>query len=450
MIEDPETDAEGRLSAASPDGGLSALSAISIGTGDLRNWLDQCLQAGARPSLFFVQLEQLDLLNESHGRQVGDIVILRTARRIAGLGRKHELADCRLVRTSGDQFCLGVMAHLPAQRLAFLANELSTEVQRVHEVSGRSIAVQTLICAVQAHAGEDGASMLARAADGLKSGARNQLAVTIAEPDLADGTPHNARQMEKDLHHAIARGEIDVCFQPQFEVATGRLIGAEALARWNHDRLGPLGAGVLFSVATRSQYLLPLSHYIQERALQAAAEWTGALSHLRLSLNITPQDLAAPGFLQSFLAKLDASGLAPARLTLEITESGLMHDVAANAALLDQLRARDMRVAVDDFGTGYSSLAWLKSLPIDYLKLDQGLTADIITDDRGRIIVQAIIAMAQALRLKIVAEGVESEAQLALLAAEGCDYFQGFLRAPALDAAAFRAFALDALSPPTV
>lgn len=433
-----------------PITGQGGLSAVTIGTRELRNWLDQLLSMGQRPSLFFVQLEQLDLINDSHGRQAGDLIILRTARRLAALSRKHELTDCRILRTSGDQFCLGVAAALPAERLAFIANEVGAEVQRPHSIGAVSIHVQARIGAVQAHNGEDGASMLARADEALGQAAKAQMAVKIAEPDLAHGASHNARQMEKDLHHAIARGEIDVCFQPQFEVVTGRMIGAEALARWNHDRLGPLGAGVLFSVATRSQYLLPLSHYIQERAMQAAAEWTGALSHLRLSLNITPQDLAAPGFLQSFLAKLDASGLAPARLTLEITESGLMHDVAANAALLDQLRGRDMRVAVDDFGTGYSSLAWLKSLPIDYLKLDQGLTADIVGDDRGRIIVQAIIAMAQALRLKIVAEGVESEAQLALLAAEGCDYFQGFLRAPALDAAAFRAFALDDLSSPPV
>ena len=430
--------------------GQGGLSAVTIGTRELRNWLDQLLRSGHRPSLFFVQLEQLDLINDSHGRQAGDLILVRTARRLAALSRKHELSDCRILRTSGDQFCLGIAAALPAERLAFIANEVGTEMQRPHSIGAASIHVQIRIGAAQAHDGEDGASMLSRADEALKQATATQMAVKIAEPDLADGIAHNARQMEKDLHHAIARGEIDVCFQPQFEVATGRIVGAEALARWNHDRLGPLGAGVLFTVATRSQYLLPLSHYIQERALNAAADWTGALSHLRLSLNITPQDLAAPGFLQSFLAKLDASGLAPARLTLEITESGLMHDVAANAALLDQLRSRDMRVAVDDFGTGYSSLAWLKSLPIDYLKLDQGLTADIMTDDRGRIIVQAIIAMGQALRLKIVAEGVETEAQLALLAAEGCDYFQGFLRAPALDALAFKAFAMDALSAPSV
>ena len=430
--------------------GQGGLSAVTIGTRELRNWLDHLLSVGYRPSLFFVQLEQLDLINDSHGRQAGDLIIVRTARRLAALSRKHELSDCRILRTSGDQFCLGIAAALPSERLAFIANEVGAEVQRAHTIGDGTIHVQTRIGAVQAHNGEDSASMLARATDALNQATATQMAVKIAEPDLAHGVAHNARQMEKDLHHAIARGEIDVCFQPQFEVATGRIVGAEALARWNHDRLGPLGAGVLFSVATRSQYLLPLSHYIQERALNSGAGWTGALSHMRLSLNITPQDLAAPRFLQSFLAKLDASGLAPARVTLEITESGLMHDVAANAAVLDQLRARDMRVAVDDFGTGYSSLAWLKSLPLDYLKLDQGLTADIMSDDRGRIIVQAIIAMGQALRLKIVAEGVETEAQLALLAAEGCDYFQGFLRAPALDAAAFKTFAMDALSAPSV
>lgn len=424
--------------------------ASTIGTRELRAWVDDLLAAGARPSLFFVQLDQLDLLNDSHGRQVGDLILLRTARRLAALGRKHELSDCRILRTSGDQYCLAIAAPLPPERLAFIANEVSAEMLRPHEVTGQDLHVHAQTVAVQAHADEGSASMLARAAKGLEQARASHISVQIAEPDFGADTALNARQMEKDLRYAIARGEIDVCFQPQFEVATGRIVGAEALARWNHDRLGPLGAAVLFSVATRSQYLVPLSHYIQERALHAAAEWTGALSHLRLSLNITPQDLAAPGFAASFLSKLDASGFAPARLTLEITESGLMHDVAANAAVLDHLRSRDMRVAVDDFGTGYSSLAWLKSLPLDYLKLDQGLTADIMSDDRGRIIVQAIIAMGQALRLKIVAEGVETDAQLTLLAAEGCDYFQGFLRAPALDAAAFKAFAMDALTPPSV
>ncbi len=430
--------------------GHYGLSANAIGTRELRLWIDEVLARGVQPSLFFVQLDQLDLLNDSYGRQAGDLVLLRTARRLAALGRKHELADCRILRTSGDQYCLCIPAQLPPERLAFMANEVSAEILRPHAVAGTDIHIHAQTVAVQAHMGEDGAAMLTRAANGLAQALASDLAVQIAEPDMVSDTAHNARQLEKDLRHAIARGEINVCFQPQFDVATGRIVGAEALARWNHDRLGPLGAAVLFSVAARSQYLLPLSHYIQERAMHAAAEWTGALSHLRLSLNITPQDLAAPGFAASFLAKLDASGFAPARLTLEITESGLMHDVAANAAVLDYLRGRDMRVAVDDFGTGYSSLAWLKSLPLDYLKLDQGLTADIISDDRGRIIVQAIIAMGQALRLKIVAEGVETDAQLALLAAEGCDYFQGFLRAPALEAEAFKAFALDALSAPTV
>jgi EAL domain-containing protein (putative c-di-GMP-specific phosphodiesterase class I) len=222
------------------------------------------------------------------------------------------------------------------------------------------------------------------------------------------------------------------------------MIGVEALARWNHPQYGSLGAGMLFATAERSDYMLPLSAHIQAEALRQAAAWPDALSHLRLSINVTAADIAQPGFMSQFLALIDGSGFPRARLTVEITESGLIENVGAATALLTALRGEGLAVAVDDFGTGYSSLAYLKSLPLDYLKIDSGLAQDIAGTARDRIIVRGVIHMSKSLGLKVIAEGVETQQQLDLLAREGCDYYQGFLRSAGLSSADLVAMALRA------
>jgi len=219
-------------------------------------------------------------------------------------------------------------------------------------------------------------------------------------------------------------------------ISSGRIEGVEALARWRHPRHGQIGAKTLFLVAQQSDYLLELSAHIQKQALEIAAAWPATLRRLRLSLNVTGQDVRQPRFAKRFLRRVEASGFPKSRLTIEITESGLMDDLPASARTLAQLRAAGCRVAIDDFGTGYSSLAYLKDLPADYLKLDQGLSAEIAGSTRDRVVVRGAIEMARSLGLSVIAEGVESEAQLRLLAREGCSHYQGFLRAGALDVAA--------------
>jgi EAL domain-containing protein (putative c-di-GMP-specific phosphodiesterase class I) len=183
----------------------------------------------------------------------------------------------------------------------------------------------------------------------------------------------------------------------------------------------------LFSVAERSDYLVQLSDHVQRKAVAAAAAWPEALAGLRLSVNITAADMVGPGFAASFLKLVADSGFDPARLTVEVTEGGLIDDLGAAAAALARLRQGGCRVAVDDFGTGYSSLAYLKALPLDYLKLDRRLSQDIAGSARDRVVVRSVIDMARALGLGVIAEGVETEEQLALLAAEGCTLYQGFL-----------------------
>ncbi|PTT52687.1 hypothetical protein DBR33_05405, partial [Stenotrophomonas sp. HMWF022] len=242
-----------------------------------------------------------------------------------------------------------------------------------------------------------------------------------------------------DLHHAIERGEIDIVFQPQVAIRTGRITGVEALARWRHPTLGPLGADPLFAAAERADLGLALSDHIQQVALQRAARWPARLSHLRLSINVTAADIGRAGFARIFLDRVAASGFPIERLTVEITETGLIRELDRAAQVLDTLRAEGVRVAIDDFGTGYSSLAYLTSLPIDYLKIDRALVTEVDGTRRDRVVVRGIIRIAAQLGMGIIAEGVETEGQAQLLGRLGCDTYQGFLCAAPLDEKALQA-----------
>nr|MDP8993770.1 EAL domain-containing protein [Pseudomonadota bacterium] len=236
--------------------------------------------------------------------------------------------------------------------------------------------------------------------------------------------------LEGELRKAISKKEFEVFYQPKVSCADGRVVGAEALARWRHPELGELGALTLFTVAERSDYLAQLSDHVQRKAISEAARWPAMLAQLRLSVNVTAADIVRPGFAAQFLKLVAESGFDPARLTVEVTEGGLIEDLAAAARLLADLRQGGVRVAIDDFGTGYSSLAYLKALPLDYLKIDKRLCEDISGSPRDRIVVRSVIDMARSLGLTVIAEGVESEEQLVLLAQEGCNLYQGFLCSP--------------------
>ena len=235
--------------------------------------------------------------------------------------------------------------------------------------------------------------------------------------------------VDRALLAAVARDRVDLHFQPQIEVATGRVVGVEALARWD----GAAGAEDLFARAATSGLSERLSRAVQRKALRMAGRWTGALGKLRVSINLLAEDLERPGYERWLLEEIAAAGLAPERVTAEITESSLVADRPAAAARLAQLRAAGVRIAVDDFGTGYASLAYLTSLPLDTLKIDRGLIADIVGGSRDRIVVKAMIRLARELNLQVVVEGVEDPAQLDLLEGWGCDLYQGFLGARALN-----------------
>ncbi|HET9353562.1 MAG TPA: EAL domain-containing protein [Sphingomicrobium sp.] len=245
---------------------------------------------------------------------------------------------------------------------------------------------------------------------------------------------------DRALEQAMSRDRIELRFQPQIEPASGRIVGVEALARWAEVDC----AQQLFSRAETAGLSERLSRHIQRKALRTFAGWIGPLSFLRLSINLMPRDLDRPGYEQWLLAEIAEAGLAPDQITAEIVESSLVEDSLEVAGRLARLRVAGIRIAIDDFGTGYSSLAYLASLPLDAIKIDRAMIADIVGGSRDRIVVKAMISLARELGLQVIVEGVESLAQLRLLEEWGCDLYQGFLGSAPLDEAELARFVASA------
>ena len=243
----------------------------------------------------------------------------------------------------------------------------------------------------------------------------------------------------EELAAAIEHDQVEILFQPQFASSDGALIGAEALSRWNHPQLGKIGAEALFDIAERAGRARDLTRHIAGRALTVAAAWPAPL---QLSLNVTASDLAAPDFADTIDEALSAAHFAPERLTLEITEQALVRDLDRSAKQLERLAARGIGIALDDFGAGFCNFHYLKRLPLDLLKLDRSMIDGIAQDERDLAVLRGILAMARALRLTVVAEGIETEDQRATIAREGCEKWQGFLGGAPMTAAEFALIAL--------
>jgi EAL domain-containing protein (putative c-di-GMP-specific phosphodiesterase class I) len=234
---------------------------------------------------------------------------------------------------------------------------------------------------------------------------------------------------DRQLESVIAHEEIEVQYQPMIEPGSGIILGAEALIRASIEP----DAEQLFRRAAAAKLDERLSRLVQRIALRRAAAWEGPLKGLSISLNLLPSDIRSSGYEDWLLAEVEAAGIDPARVILEITESEPLGELDAIAVRLTTLREAGIRIALDDFGTGYASLAYLMRLPLDILKIDRDLIANIATGERDRCVVGTIIELARGLGLTVLVEGVESTPQLAMLSQWGCDLYQGFLGAGALN-----------------
>ncbi len=405
---------------------------------DAQLWLSAFEASASRGAvLFLVGIRDLKQVNDLHGRETGNAVIAEIGKRIAGFAPSIP-GSILTARLPGREFLIiaGMCGQTEAEHVARkLLSLLGAPLQR----NDGDLHISPRIGIALSRPSQSGTQLLAAASNALSAAYSHKGRKYCFADSVASVDSHRNSRLDKGLRQALTQQEIAIYFQPQFEVASGKLVGAEALARWTHPDFGEIGAEELFAAADRCDLREELSYAIQKQAVSYAMLWPDAL---HLSINLGAEELA-DDHAARLLAILDAASFPHDRLTVELTEESIVRDIDLALSQLQMLRAQGVSVAIDDFGTGYSSLAYLKSLPLDYLKIDKGMTADINSNPRNLIVMRAIIALGKALDLRIIAEGVEQESELELLRAEGCDYFQGYLRSPPMTAEQFLKFAIQ-------
>lgn len=385
---------------------------------------------------------RIDTVNLAFGATTGDSALVEIAHRVIHFAAdEFETADWFAARVSGGTFLLVARDTCSRERWQWFAEALADAIATpivMAEQGGGTVRLWPRVALMRAVEGDEPDRIFDQLATALYR-AREERGRRVAwvSGELAHVAVSN-QQLEADMLAAIDRGEIEIVFQPQYSMGDDRLVGAEALARWQHPQIGRLGANTLFTLAERTDHVAQLSRHIAERALALAAHWP---AHLALSLNVTPTDLAAGTFPIEFLAMVGRSGFAARRITIEITEEVLLADIGEVTHALAPLKDAGVTIALDDFGAGYSNFRYLKLLPIDKLKLDRSMVEGIAEDPRDLAVLRAITAMARALSFGVVAEGVENEAQRQVLLGEGVESFQGFLKSVPLTQDDFLALA---------
>lgn len=412
-----------------------------------RSWVDQLLggRSDFDPAVIVVLLSisRFEQVNVSYGRGVADALLQAVARRLRRVAGDDATPDRVLIaRLAGAEFAVAFAAPISLNDAIRFSQQLGDSFERPFVIGGRVIHLACRMGIAAAAAETDSSDTLFRHAGTALAHAKtaepNSFQVFL--PGTEDDSAWRMAVLQADLRRALDEGELDILFQPQVEIVSGRITGVEALVRWGHPLLGTLSAQVLLDVAERAELSARVGEHIIARALAAAALWPESLAAVRLSVNVTAEDVQRPGFAATLAGLVEASGFAQNRLTIEVTESGLVENLDVAAVALADIRSSGVRVAIDDFGTGYSSLAYLKALPLDYLKVDKSLVTDIGGSMRDRVVVHGVVDMARSLGLGVIAEGVETADQLEPLVRAGCNCYQGFLCSPPMAADELAAF----------
>ena len=372
----------------------------------------------------FLDLDQFKNINDSLGHAIGDRLLQQVARRIADCVR----ASDTVARLGGDEFVV-IMPNIRAPAdAAFLAEKMLAAVARPYAIDGRELYITPSIgIAVCPEDGCDFESLIQHADAAMylaKENGRNNYQYFTA---ALNARAVERLSLESALRGALERREFSLHYQPQINLASGAIIGVEALLRWRHPVLGWVAPDRFIPVAEDSGLIVPIGAWVLQEACRQARAWQAAgLAPLLMAVNVSGVQFHQADLAETVRDILAEHGLAAASLEIEMTESVLMKSADSAVEILRKFREMGVRLAIDDFGTGYSSLSYLKRFPIDKLKIDRSFVSDITTDPDDAAIASAIIAMAHRLRLKVIAEGVETPGHLGFLLQEGCDEAQGY------------------------
>ncbi len=381
--------------------------------------LERALKCKSGCILLHVDLDDFKLINDRHGHMAGDAVLSEAAARL----RREAPEDAMVARLGGDEFAM-LLSRQTAGDVSVLAERILATLNAPIPVGSTLVDVSASIgIAFSAEHGNE-TEVLLRAADVAMYNAKRQGAARylVFEPDMQEER-REAAIHQLQLRQAISAGEIIPFYQPLVDLRSRRLVGLEVLARWRHPERGVLPPSEFIAAAERAGLIGALFEALLLKASQDAARWPDGL---KIAVNMSPRQLQDAAISSTILGILERTGLSPLRLELEVTESGIVHDLGTAKQVLGMLRRAGIRVALDDFGTGYASLGMVKELAVDRLKIDRSFVAALASAPESGRYVSAIIGLARALGLGTTAEGIEDEATMRRIAAMGCDLGQGY------------------------
>lgn len=417
--------------------GLTGLPNRALFSDRLVIALTHAQRHGSRIALLFIDLDQFKDVNDSLGHSSGDTILRLAALRIRETVRREET----VARFGGDEFTVVLYNVEPPQEASRVAQKLLEVIRKPMAVGAREIVVTASI-GISMYPGDatDAESLVKNADNAMyRAKERGRDNYQLFAPEMNQRAVEKL-ELENSLRRAFREKQLEIFYQPLFDLEKGRIYGMEALLRWRHPELGLLQPSRFIPMAESSGLIVPIGAWVIHEACKRARTWQIEQGvDLVISVNISARQFLSPTLLEDIRESLREADLAPHLLEIEITESVAVHDVEHTKELLHEIKRLGVRISIDDFGTGYSSLSYLRDFPVDTLKLDRSFVQDI-TKPQDSAIASSVIAMAHSLHMKVMAEGVENESQLNFLKENRCDRLQGFFYSVPLSASAFEEF----------
>ncbi|MGE3376564.1 MAG: putative bifunctional diguanylate cyclase/phosphodiesterase [Vicinamibacteria bacterium] len=428
---------EERIGYLATHDGLTGLGNRRLIEGHIAQAITHSRRSGRQTAVLFLDLDRFKVVNDGYGRSLGDALIRAAGRRLADAVREGDT----VARLYGDEFLVLLSDLRRTADVYVVAQKLLDELARPVAIDGRRVQVTASIgVALHPVDGEAADALISHANAAMeRAKAAGGNAYQFYTKDMGEAA-RRLVELETELRGALPAGQLELAYQPRVDLESRRIAGCEALLRWNHPRLGAVSPAVFVPVAEQSGLIVPIGEWVLRTACARAKSWADAgLPPVCVSVNLSIRQFAQQDVAALVLRVLKETGLAPAQLELEITESLIAQDTEKVIATVNRLKAAGVKLAIDDFGTGYSSLSYLKHFRAHALKIDMSFVRDMLADPDAAIICLAVISLAHSLRMTAVAEGVETAEQCEFLKENGCDGIQGYYFSRPVSAEAFEA-----------
>lgn len=398
--------------------------------------LAQARRENTQVGVMFLDLDNFKHINDTLGHDAGDNLLIEAARRISSCLR----GTSTVARLGGDEFLVILPGLTGTDASSQVADRILKTFAPPYILNGQEVFITTSIGIAVFPVDSDNSGTLLQHADAAMYRAKHKGKSAYAHftPEMTE-VSHERLQMESRLRRAMEQKELELYYQPIVHTDSGNLVAVEALLRWNNPTMGMVMPDRFIPLAEETGLIIPIGEWVLEEACKTAVEWKDITGrNIGISVNVSPRQFRDPRFPDAVMQALENSGLDAEQLELEITERLILDNSIETAEILRLLDREGIRLSVDDFGTGYSALSYLKSYPFDTLKIDKSFVQDVLKEPEDASLVRAIINMAHSLGLRVIAEGVEDEAQTHFLKAEGCDFSQGYFYSRPLPATEFK------------